>query len=262
MDPVLFTQLTDIHFGGDYNGMFPVEENFRKVIDAANKNSFLIITGDLADKNHEETYHKIKTIIEEKFGQLYAVLPGNHDDVKVLYKVFEGHTESFVYKGVPVSLIPTVWDEASGTQSGRGQLICPFDKASMLPNSIVFTHYPVLPTSHRFMSKHDLYELSREKIINLMVETGSNVIFCGHYHDYCKTKLVRKCQESDYRGIVKTLENVELVQYICPASQCQIDPNSDRFVCTSKSPNGFTIEVWPIPETNTIKYNVQKLFFI
>ena len=255
MQPVVLTQITDIHLGGDYNGMFPVEENFRKLVDAAKDKSYLVITGDLADKDHEKHYEYIKKIVEEKFGQLYVVLPGNHDNVQVLNEVFKGHTDSVVFHDVPISLVPTVWNKSADKSMGVGVLANYYTPDMMLPNSLVFTHYPVLPTTHRFMGKHALDPESAMKIKSRMLETGSKTIFCGHYHDDCRTRQIDYCEEVDKDSNSKFLYNNNLYQYICPASQCQIDPKSDQFVCTGKSPAGFTIEVWPNQESDCSQYH-------
>lgn len=249
-DVVQFTQISDIHLGGDYKGFFPVEENFKQVLDWAPADSYLIITGDLADNNHREHYERIKRDVEAKFNDRYSVLPGNHDDVKVLNEVFAGHTSSFVYRGVPVSLIPTIWDESAGSEFGVG--VDFFDDNDMLPGSIVFTHYPVFDTSHKFMNKHALSKSGKQRIRNLMEKTKSSLLFCGHFHDCCKSDITNTVTETHDMGHTEVRNGTEFVQYICPATQCQIDPSSDMFVCSSKKPNGFIINVYvdtPTPQT-------------
>ena len=115
---------------------------------SAKDDSYLVITGDLADTDHEKNYMFIKDAVEAKFGQRYAVLPGNHDDVAILRNVFAGHTESFYHEGVPVSLIPTIWDPSAGKDVGIGQFDRQCKDKMMLGQSLVFTHYPVFDTMH------------------------------------------------------------------------------------------------------------------
>lgn len=243
---VKFSQITDIHLGGDYDGFFSTRENFIRLLDASfGENTFLIITGDLADRDFEQNYDFIKKEVELRFGQRYAVIPGNHDEVNVLRDVFKGHTDSFYYEWVPVSLVPTYWNPAAGIEFGIGKLDKSFNpEQQMLKNSLVFTHYPVIDTMHKFMNKHALARPDKEAILKMMRDSGSKLIFCGHFHDCVHTEVCNRIADiydmqngpSEYR--------VELIdQYICPASQCQIDRTAESFSCTSKEPNGLRITV-------------------
>ena len=256
---VRFTQLTDIHLGGDYDGMFSTMENFRQVLLSAKDDSYLVITGDLADTDHEKNYMFIKDAVEAKFGQRYAVLPGNHDDVAILRDVFAGHTESFYHEGVPVSLIPTIWDPSAGKDVGIGQLDLQCKNKMMLGQSLVFTHYPVFDTMHKFMNKHALSRSSKDAIIKMMKESRSNVLFCGHFHDCVETEVTTQVSDTyDMQSGLSNYTSSTFTQYICPAVQCQIDRVSDSFVCSSKLPNGFSITVRGIPDR--LGVSVTRLF--
>lgn len=255
---VKFSQITDIHLGGDYNGAFNTKDNFLRLLEAAcDDKKYLIITGDLANSDFEQNYHFIKNEVENRFGQRYAVLPGNHDDVQCLRDVFAGHVDSFYYDGVAVTLVPTIWNPESGKDAGVGYLDPSFKSEMMLSNSLVFTHYPVIDTMHKFMNKHALNRKDKETIIQMMKDSDSSMLFCGHFHDCVQTEFLTRLSDTyDMQSGVSEYRTECLTQYICPASQCQIDRKAESFVCTSKEPNGFNITVRGNPGEKIDRFSV------
>lgn len=229
-------QITDIHLGGEYNGFYTPHENFTALIDAIPNDYFVVITGDLADHDHRGYYEEIKNMIEQKFGDKYAVLPGNHDDVNVLDEVFgEQHTKSTVFNMVPISLVPTVHKE--GTNNGQIREGTDLD-AAIQKNGLVFTHYPVIETTHKFMNKYALLDADKFSILNEMTRKNSPAIFCGHYHSNTfslHTTTIKEMQKPQ-QVVINELSRQTIKQYICPASQCQIAVDNDNFECVSKVP--------------------------
>ena len=244
-------QITDIHLGGEYNGMYTPHENFKALIDAIPSNYFVVITGDLADHDHRGYYEEIKSMIEQKFGDKYAVLPGNHDDVAVLDEVFAEHTSSTIFQQVPISLVPTVHFEETnfGCLKSGTSLV-----KSILDKSLVFTHYPVVETTHKFMNKYPLLNEDKNSILRMMSLKSCPMIFCGHFHSNTfslHTTTVKEMQRPQ-QVVINELSRQTIKQYICPASQCQIAVDNDNFECVSKVPYWNSILCYIADETGEI----------
>ena len=250
MHSVKLAQISDIHIGGDYEGQFPVWDNFMKLIKAVEPGRYLIITGDLADCDHEKNYKEIKQILDDNFGGNYSVLPGNHDDVDIFYDIFAGHTESFALNGLNVSLLPTVAiptiDLDTGMNTVQGN-IDPrvYAPACILKDSLVFTHYPVLDSAHRFMNKFALDQHAKDVIVSEMIKKGCKNLFCGHFHDMASVTYKKNVLQSrpGKTPLFITITDTYITQFMCPASQCQISDMDEKFVCTSIEPNGYNIDV-------------------
>lgn len=243
---VKLAQISDIHLGGEYGGKFDVEGNFRKLLDKIQEDRMLIITGDLADENHKVHYEAIKTAVEAKFRH-YMVLPGNHDDVPLMYEIFHGHMGWTMYKGLGISLVPTIAVHGTGPlgeHTVEGGLLPSADlNTAILRDSLVFTHYPVISSSHKFMNKFALNYADKHAILSEMIKKRCRWLFCGHFHDYCRSDYKTYVEEhlNDTIKSSTMCEKTSITQYICPASQCQIDPHSYTFVATSTQPDGLLI---------------------
>lgn len=265
MHSVKLAQISDIHIGGDYEGKFPVWDNFMKLIKAVEPGRYLIITGDLADCDYEKNYTEMKQILDDNFGGNYSVLPGNHDDVDMLNKIFDGHTESFELNDLRVSLLPTVAtpiiDVNTGMKTVEGN-IDPrvYAPACILKDSLVFTHYPVLDSEHKFMNKFALNQGAKDFIVKKMIEKDCRYLFCGHFHDMATIMYTQNLVQYRPAGLPKfgTIMDVQLTQYMCPASQCQIGVYFDDFVSTSIEPNGYDIDVG-IDDGKIIVVNVKPM---
>ncbi len=250
MHSVKLAQISDIHIGGDYEGQFPVWDNFMRLIKAVEPGRYLIITGDLADCDHEKNYTEIKKILDDNFGGNYSVLPGNHDDVDVFNNIFAGHTESFALNGLNVSLLPTVAINIQDMKTGEMHVEGNIDPrvyapSCILPDSLVFTHYPVLDSKHQFMNQFALEQGAKDWIVKEMQTKDCHYVFCGHFHDMTVVKYKQNLTQFRKTGMrhFETMIDSEITQYMCPASQCQIEAYSSKFTCTSIDPNGYNIDV-------------------
>lgn len=237
MKIVKMIQISDIHLGGDYDGMYTPEKNFMDVIGQIDPSNYVVITGDIADKDHEANYKKVIGIMTEKFGDKWSVLPGNHDNLDIFYSTFPSERcKSFEYEGVKCSLVPTVYSALENKAIVLGNSV----KKYIEPSSIVFTHYPVIDTVHRFMKKFALDPEFKREILHTMSALGCKTIFCGHFHS---VNCGCYCEEMYDLTNLNPMGKTSIYQYICPAVQCQIDDMSEEFVCASTKPKYQQIDV-------------------
>jgi len=87
-------QISDTHLFSDKNATINTHNSysnlknvFDKIISSKNKPELLIVTGDLSQDCTFESYHHLYNFLN-KSGIKYYLLPGNHDDVNIVNKVF------------------------------------------------------------------------------------------------------------------------------------------------------------------------------
>jgi 3',5'-cyclic-AMP phosphodiesterase len=89
--PTLLVQLSDLHIGGDENGMDPMPR-LEAVIGAVralpNRPDAVLVSGDLTDDGAAEGYRAAREMLARLEVPLH-VLPGNHDDRARLRGAFE-----------------------------------------------------------------------------------------------------------------------------------------------------------------------------
>ncbi|HEY5943054.1 MAG TPA: phosphodiesterase [Solirubrobacterales bacterium] len=89
--PVFLAQLSDLHIGGDENGVDPVPR-LEAVIEAVrslpNVVDAVLVSGDLTDDGAEAGYEIAREILARFETPLY-VLPGNHDDRGRIRRAFD-----------------------------------------------------------------------------------------------------------------------------------------------------------------------------
>jgi 3',5'-cyclic-AMP phosphodiesterase len=89
--PTLLVQLSDLHIGGDENGMDPIPR-LEAVIEAVrglpNPPDAVLVSGDLTDDGAEDGYALACEMLARLEAPLH-VIPGNHDDRARLRAAFE-----------------------------------------------------------------------------------------------------------------------------------------------------------------------------
>jgi 3',5'-cyclic AMP phosphodiesterase CpdA len=89
--PTLLVQLSDLHIGGDENGMDPIPR-LEAVIEAVrslpNRPDAVLVSGDLTDDGAEEGYRLAREMLARLEAPLH-VIPGNHDDRARLREAFD-----------------------------------------------------------------------------------------------------------------------------------------------------------------------------
>lgn len=88
--PTLLVQISDLHIGGDENGVDPVP-HLEVVIEAIrslpNQADGVLVSGDLTHDGGPEEYRLVRKLLERLEAPLH-VLPGNHDNRALLREVF------------------------------------------------------------------------------------------------------------------------------------------------------------------------------
>lgn len=202
-------QLTDIHIGGDYDGKFKCKLNFLSTLlyalDSMEPYDMIVITGDLADKNHRVNYEWIAKILQST-NIPYIVLPGNHDDVQCMREVFGEHTvpdcDYFIKYGI------LFWNNRIDSK--------PLPDKFDTDVKTAFCHYPVYDIPHTFMRQHALP--NAKELGDKLKLLGIKNVFCGHFH----------------WGFDSHTEQVYV--HVMPATQCQLDPNTPDCTPTDDLP--------------------------
>jgi 3',5'-cyclic-AMP phosphodiesterase len=89
--PTLVVQLTDLHVGGNENGLDPLPR-LVAVIEAVqslpNRPDAVLVSGDLTDDGSEQSYRVAREMLSRLEAPLH-VIPGNHDDRGRLRSAFD-----------------------------------------------------------------------------------------------------------------------------------------------------------------------------
>jgi 3',5'-cyclic AMP phosphodiesterase CpdA len=89
--PTLLVQLSDLHIGGNENGMDPIprlEAVIAAVRSLPNRSDAVLVSGDLTDDGAETGYRVARELLERLDVPLH-VIPGNHDDRARLREAFD-----------------------------------------------------------------------------------------------------------------------------------------------------------------------------
>lgn len=235
-------QITDIHINGEYNGQFDVKKHFKQILEANKTRDFdaIALTGDLADDGSYEDYVEIFNQVEETFGPGTPILaiPGNHDNrehLDLAYMDYINRAHNFK-SGVCLQRIGGTFEEPGkcvviltlpGILAGSGstKLIGMDNAHKELPHKgletflehewyrkdadsyTLFMHMPLIKPFHRFMNvdAHSIDEDAAKTFLWALRAFDFRGIICGHYHCASVTSF------NDW------------VQFVAPASQCQLD---------------------------------------
>lgn len=235
-------QITDIHINGEYNGQFDVKKHFKQILEANKNRDFdaIALTGDLADDGSYEDYAEIFNQVEETFGPGTPILaiPGNHDNrehLDLAYMDYINRAHNFK-SGTCLQRIGGTFEEPGNcvviltlpgilAGSGNTKLIGMDNAHKELPHKgletflghewyrkdadtyTLFTHMPLIKPFHRFMNvdAHSIDEDAAKTFLWALREFDFRGIICGHYHCASVTSF------NDW------------VQFVAPASQCQLD---------------------------------------
>lgn len=236
-------QITDIHINGEYNGQFDVKKHFKQILEANKTRDFdaIALTGDLADDGSYEDYTEIFNQVEETFGNgtPILVIPGNHDNrehLDLAYMDYINREHNFK-AGTYLQRIGGTFEEPGkcvviltlpGILAGSGntKLIGMDNAHKELPHHgleafldhewnrknadsyTLFMHMPLIKPFHRFMNvdAHSIDEDAAKTFLWALRDFYFRGIICGHYHCASVTSF------NDF------------VQFVAPASQCQLDP--------------------------------------
>lgn len=188
---MLLLFLTDLHTGleGEYPHDIDLRQNFLDVLRATSRHQYdyLVLGGDLCLKNGNADIYQWQKEKLDELGVPYFIVPGNHDDQKILSQVFSHlslTTESEIYShkilnNHSVLFLDTARGFMSDTQKAwlRKKL-----KELDSEQLVIFMHHPpsLMQVPHM---DHNYALRDRSEVLELFKETDkSKLIFCGHYH--------------------------------------------------------------------------------
>lgn len=192
--PYLVVQLSDPHIGADWAQADPVA-GLAAAVDAVQGMSVgpdaLLVTGDLADGSTDSQYEQVRELLAPVHAPVY-VLPGNHDDRRMLRRHFglPGVDAEPVHYSVelgPLRLVvldSTIPGEDSGALDSQqlGWLQRELSAFTEQP-TLIAMHHPPLRTGIPAWDGICLSETSRQDLATVLQHHGQvRRIVTGHLH--------------------------------------------------------------------------------
>ncbi|MCP3928679.1 MAG: metallophosphoesterase [Bacteroidetes bacterium] len=213
-------QITDIHIGQEDEDTLQVDvrQNFKKALSAAAELApdLLVITGDLCFREPAET---IMYWVKDQIDAIkipYYVIPGNHDDSKMLATCFglkkelTAQNELFYkaeFQGLPLFFL----DSSLGSLS-KDQLKWLQEELSFLKQqALIFIHHPPCQAGVPYMDKKYAFQDPSQVSAILKAHPFPIHLFCGHYH------------------VDKIIRIGNICIHITPSCFFQIDMHSEDF---------------------------------
>ena len=239
---LIIVQVTDTHIPPSdvlYRGI-NVRQQFREVLKKLTKKKLdlLILSGDLAASEGEpEAYLWLKETLST-FPHPYIVMPGNHDHVVRMSRVFEldGNEimQGMLYFTRKINGKRLIFLDSSSSSISKQQLEwLSTEIASSNEQALLFIHHPPLlcdcifmDERHALQNHHDVWQIlekSRQTIKH---------IFCGHYHTE--------------KTVIKNGKSV----YLTPSTVFQIKTDTPEFAIEHSKP-GWRIIEWKGRQVHT-----------
>jgi Icc protein len=191
LEPLLIAQITDIHlteFDGDTLQGVDTGESLRHVIKAiialSPRPSLIIASGDLVQNANQKSYHRLKSILSAIDVPVY-VLPGNHDDTKMMQQHLTGGTIKYQpmveLNGWAILFIDsTVKDEHHGFVSKKEQIQLETNlETAINPSVLVALHHPTINSCPSFGCRLDNKD---PFIAYLKQQPLIKAVIAGHTH--------------------------------------------------------------------------------
>lgn len=224
-------QITDIHIAPQGVTIYQdidVRGNFERVLAQAIscEPDLLVISGDICyQEGQRDVYLWVKAQLDlTKLS--YVVMPGNHDDRKMMAEVFDlalVQGELFFAQAYPEGRILFLDStEKSFSENQWGWLEAQLKEDGPI---LVMMHHPPVFASSNFMD-HSHSFVERDRFVDLLAQReGIIPVFCGHYH------------------LERTVLKNNLQVFITPSTMLQIDPVAEDFKVGSLL-YGFRQIVW------------------
>ena len=235
--PTLLVQLSDLHIGGDENGMDPVPR-LEAVLDAVrslpNRPDAVLVSGDLTDDGAEAGYRLARELLTRIGAPLY-VIPGNHDDRARIREGFAlpGVGDDPVNYSVEVGGLRLVAFDSIVPGQDPGdfppeQLRWLDEELGAEPEvpTLLALHHPPLTTGVPEWDEINLLAAQREALAGVTVRHPQlRAIVGGHLH----------------RVAVSTLAGCPVL--CAPSTYWQVRPNFERDEVHTLDTPGFAIHV-------------------
>ncbi|OGI19943.1 MAG: hypothetical protein A3B68_00140 [Candidatus Melainabacteria bacterium RIFCSPHIGHO2_02_FULL_34_12] len=236
-------QISDTHLFGDKNRKINGSnsyENLKLVLNhiaALNERpELIIVTGDLSQDCTFESYQFLSNLLD-KTGIKYYFLPGNHDDVDILNKVFDFQWikneadysiefKNYLFYIIDTSLYPNDYGELSGAQLLKFEKYLNENKNKQ---TIVFMHHhPILIESPWL----DAMMLKQADKFNSIIKNHPQIkaVLFGHIHQVVEQKIngtyYASAPATCYQALAKT--KMFTVEKHTPGYRI-IEINGDKF---------------------------------
>jgi Icc protein len=236
--PSLLVQLSDLHIGGNENGVDPVPR-LEAVVEAVrslpNRLDAVLVSGDLTDDGVEDGYRVAREMLARLDAPLH-VLPGNHDDRGRIRAAFglPGKGEEPVSYSVDVGELRLVAFDSNVPGRDPGS----YDSARLAwldrelaaqPErpTLLAVHHPPLATGIAEWDAINLDRSDREALGEVVARHPQlRSIVGGHLH----------------RIAASTLSGCPVLA--APSTYLQVQPNYYRDEIAWVDPPGFVIHVW------------------
>lgn len=186
-------QVTDVHLYADKSAQYfgaNCYQHFRQVCEHIQQSDIdlVVITGDVTNDHTEQSYQHLATIVKQTLAKkLVAWLPGNHDEIPLMYRYFSGSpfiTEKHLLAGkwqlflmnsksdTPAGFVTPSSLESQQKQLEKNQSHAPFAGA--------FIHHHLSPL-HAYIDKH-ICENGDQVLETLTLNQAWRFLAHGHVH--------------------------------------------------------------------------------
>lgn len=197
--PLTFFHFTDLHIRSreaDAAAGFSTFDKMMRIVETARaleaRASFSIITGDLSDQGHPESYERLKEIITEleTFAGPVLVTPGNHDHRSNYYQYLlnvaaqadQRHNYSRSFGGLKV----VVLDSKSGDAVDGGLTDEQFAwlESELKPNepTLLAFHHPLPPLRHGPADRSLMQPADARRLLDIISGYRILAMLTGHVH--------------------------------------------------------------------------------
>ena len=225
-------QISDPHIGENeclVQGI-DVRKNFLAAYNSESMRDLdlLVLSGDLANEDAEPGAYSFIANLLKGSKVPVCVIPGNHDDVKVMGKFFDLdgkiHDGECYYRYDIDGRSMFFLDSTNGTVSGKQLAWLESEAAKVEGEILLFVHHPPCYCNHKFMDmKYSMKNIHEVQAALARIKNLKH-IFVGHYH------------------FEKQVEIGNQIVYVTPSTQMQIDPNQSVFCLSSAAPGWRVIE--------------------
>jgi len=221
MQNLCIAQITDIHLSHDKSPVHGIDTQSRwqevlQLIKEDKQVNSLVITGDIChDTPSIAQYQEIKSQIEA-LNIHYHVLPGNHDDARMMAEVFglnEWYNEDHLFYTEEYDFGKILFLDSSKSTLSIDQLIWIVEECnSSHYKFLLFLHHPPVYAGVPFMDIN--YPLLNRNEVQKVLAKANNIqgIFCGHYH------------------VARAVRMQHHVVFLSPSNAFQIDDSTEELV--------------------------------
>ncbi len=222
MDTFNIAQITDLHITRPNEDAYGVDvkRNFHAIIRSIKQDTtinHLVITGDLCFRECDASVYRWVRNELETSGINYSIIPGNHDDTKLLKKEFTVFSDLIPQQGIYYSkefgTLAALFLDTSKKKIDPDQLIWIENQLIKLAEKdvIIFMHHPPIFANVIHMDTNHALE-DQPLLMNLLHQQQKSFhIFCGHYHTS------------------KALKEKKVNIHITPSGFFQINEQSEKF---------------------------------